>query len=87
MRLGVNTQYDIVWNATGYRTTEFLGNNCKVGAFSNKLEPSELMKTADIFKLDTNSINGMKILEGSSKDPLLIAASLSHVRMSPKCQG
>ena len=87
MRLGVNTQKDICWNSRGYETVEFLGNNCKVGAFSNKLEPSELMKIADIFKLDTNSINGMKILEGNSKDPLLIAASLSHVRMSPKCQG
>ena len=90
MTLGINTQNSIKWNALGFRgygTVEVLTNNCKAGPYANKLEPSQLMHTADFFRIDIKSRNGMNILEGGSNDPLLMAASLSQASASPNCQG
>lgn len=84
MKLGINTQKSVIWNLRGFATNEMLTNNCRAGRQANKLEPSELMRTADCFQLDTNSRNGMNVLEGGSNDPLLVAASMAQANSS-KC--
>ena len=87
MTLGTNVQKGIKWNSRGYETTEMVNNNCKTGKFSYKLEPSTLRETADFFRLDINTRNGMGVLEGNSNDPLMIATAMAQAGHSPNCRG
>ena len=86
MVMGINTMSTVKWNARGYVTIEVLTNNSRVGRFTNKMSPSELCQRVNTIHMDTADINGFRVFEGCSDDPLLIAIAFSHMSMS-SCAG